>query len=241
MIIIGNKIVATNGSDAIKAGDVISGGTADLTNISHSESKQHKITLLGDYLTCLDTYPNNYPYWIKTRNPNLDITNLATESATLTNDLYTQSQSLSSTNCICILAGFNDWNNSIALGEFTTDYSDITTNPTFYKGLYRLLYSVKNTYPTTPILVLTPIIGTGTNSNGNTLKQFVDAIKEVAGNFAIPVCDLYSKSSVTNLTTTGASTFYADGYHLNSVGSERISYLIEDSIKETIEGFGGKW
>lgn len=241
MIIIDNKIIATNSNDAIKAGDIINGGNANLTNISYEEAKQHKITLLGDYLTCLDNYPNNYPYWIATRNPNLEIINLATDTATLTNDLYTQSQSLSSTNCIVILGGFNDWNNSIILGDFTTDYSDIETNPTFYKGLYRLLYTVKNSYPTTPIVVGTPVVGTGSNNNGNTLEQFADAIKEVAGNLAIPCCDLFSKSNITNLTATGSTTFYIDNYHLNPTGSEKISYVMEQSVKEAIEQFGGKW
>lgn len=103
---------------------------------------------------------------------------------------------------VTILGGTNDWNIGGNLGENTD------VEPTSTLGALNLIIkSLLSAHPHIKIYCFTPIVryvanspaertdatwaGTTTNNEGKTLLDYVDAIKDVAENNCIPVCDMY--------------------------------------------------
>ena len=79
------------------------------------------------------------------------------------------------------------------------------------------------------ILIFTPLkssnnnYGTNQNSEGYVLKDYINAIKEIAEYYSIPILDLYSIGGFNRLTM---SSFTIDGLHPNNVGYEHVSNLL---------------
>lgn len=103
---------------------------------------------------------------------------------------------------VTIFAGTNDWMNGQSLGDKTQDNNDTTLGA--MNHIIRVLLSA---HPHVKIYWFTPIVryiasslsertesnwgGNYTTKEGKTLIDYVDAIKEVAENNCIPVCDMY--------------------------------------------------
>lgn len=68
------------------------------------------------------------------------------------------------------------------------------------------------------------------NGWGTTLNQYVQAIKDVASMYAIPVCDLFNISGINKVTL---STYTSDNLHPNTLGHVKISKTIA-SFLETL-------
>ena len=126
---------------------VIDGGNASTSGGEDTSIKTSiKWACLGDSITDVRfSRPNNYPYWISSRNPSITVQNLGISGALIcfdrdntlsygsetniaVNSLYTQAQSIATnTDIITIFGGVNDYNWSIPLGSFTTDVSGYPT------------------------------------------------------------------------------------------------------------------
>lgn len=172
----------------------------DYENVSHpyeeesslpeKENKKIIWVAIGDSKTDFNnngvSRPDNYPYWIALRNPQLELINLGSAGGMITNErvknpgdtkviypsMYTMATRINEKpDIITVAGGFNDWNWCVSLGEFTTDISSYDTSAdsyvsnygvtfplknTFYMGVYRLAQYLKTTYPDTPILWITP-------------------------------------------------------------------------------------
>lgn len=99
---------------------------------------------------------------------------------------------------IFLFGGVNDWVAGRPLGKFGD--TDITT---FYGALDTLLANLRSQYVGATILEATPLqtdwttrpaangTSDGKNSQGLMLSDYVDAIKQVAGKYSVPVLDLY--------------------------------------------------
>lgn len=182
------------------------------------------------------------------------------------NSLYTQAQSIAAdTDIITVFGGVNDYNWSVPLGTFTTNLSGYPTTKlatakggktvadgggvpnggTFYQGVYRLAKYLRETYPDKPIVWFTPMtFGVGNtegkdvqNQYGNTIYQYMDAIKEVTGYFSIPCYDLGRLCNITPRIQAMQNKYYFDTLHPNAQGSLIISRIIEREIKKTL----GEW
>lgn len=140
---------------------------------------------------------------------------------------------------IVIFAGVNDWVYGRQLGDSKS--FDIKT---FYGALNTLLTNLRNQYIESTILFVTPLQTdwttrpangvddtSGKNVEGLYLKDYVNAIKETATNYAVPVLDLYS------------SMFYPfnkdfkDKYMTDSLHPTRAGHiLLADRIGKFING-----
>lgn len=66
-----------------------------------------------------------------------------------------------------------------------------------------------------------------TNANGNTLVEFVEAIKAVAKEYHIPYIDGYHGLGINKIN---ASMFLSDGTHFNDIGRQRFGTFIGSQI-----------
>jgi lysophospholipase L1-like esterase len=101
---------------------------------------------------------------------------------------------------VIIAAGTNDWYYSWSpLGTMVS-----RDNQTFYGALHNLCLGLSKKYKGKTILFMTPIMRrqgvlntpTSTNSNGKTLKEYGEIIKEVCSYYSIPVLDMYKESGL---------------------------------------------
>jgi len=129
---------------------------------------------------------------------------------------------------ICVFGGTNDFWVSSPLGD--KDDSDIST---FYGALDTLIKGLAVKYPYAEIFFVTPpkfrstLYGWETfkqNANGNILKDFRDAIVEIADYYSLPVLDLYTNCGMSCYLDTGI--FRPDGLHFSNEGYKRIAYRI---------------
>ena len=58
------------------------------------------------------------------------------------------------------------------------------------------------------------------------MKDYVEAIKEVAEFYSIPVIDLYAISTIEPILVNNNTTYTVDGLHPNAAGGERIAKVI---------------
>jgi lysophospholipase L1-like esterase len=120
---------------------------------------------------------------------------------------------------VLIEAGTNDFGTSnSALGAIGD-----TTTATFYGALYNAYVAIKARATTAKIAFLTPYSAASsyashkhfwTNANGNTLRQFQNAVIEVAALLGVPVIDVGREANIGYLT----STLFSDGLHINAAG-----------------------
>lgn len=138
---------------------------------------------------------------------------------------------------ITIFMGTNDWGHETPLGTI-----DDTTDISFYGALNVIIPGLIEKHPNSRIIWITPMhrYGFGTSKilgtkftydhvkNGRecTLKDYVDAIKEVCERYSIPVIDLFSISGLHPSISAHRSTYMPDGLHPNKAGHEKMAYLI---------------
>ena len=77
---------------------------------------------------------------------------------------------------------------------------------------------------------------TYTNSNGNTLPEFVEALRNVAAEYNLPVIDGYYGLGISK---TNAATFLSDGTHHNVTGRERFGRYIGQNLISSKAGTSG--
>ena len=128
--------------------------------------------------------------------------------------------------------GTNDFMKHVALGQ----RSDTSTT-TFYGALRFLCNKIVELKPNKPVLFITPLQRWGyvyegkattlINDEGVALEQYVNAIKEVCGEYGFPVVDLYHNSQINRWNI---ETYTKDGLHPIDIGYVHIAYLIKNSI-----------
>lgn len=125
---------------------------------------------------------------------------------------------------VVVFGGTNDFGISTPLGTFS-DRTDVS----FYGALHVLMSGLIDKYPGKRIIFMTPLqrkrYGTEaeTNSIGLKLSQYVDAIKEVARYYSIPVIDTNAISGITPYVTSNYNAYINDGLHPNEVGHELLA------------------
>ena len=160
---------------------------------------------------------------------------------------------------IIVFIGTNDYNGSIPMGEWYTITADKTTiggptevvrphrifnyDDTFKGRINTVMKHLKTTYPTKQIIFLTPIHrGYATfgqnniqpdesfsNALGLFIDDYVNAIKEAANIWAVPVIDLNSISGLYPNLPEHEQYFRnseTDHLHPNTEGHKRMAYAI---------------
>ena len=127
---------------------------------------------------------------------------------------------------VTIAAGTNDFTRHVPLGTLGNANSTSFDRNTFY-GAYRIaLNHILANSPETQVIIFTPLKRTtspyddvGVNSNGNTLKDYADAVKNLGKLYAIPVVDWYGESGFNKVTIPSLT---GDGLHPNTNGYKKL-------------------
>ncbi len=132
---------------------------------------------------------------------------------------------------IIVFGGTNDYGHGDApLGTFSD------RDPyTFYGGLHTLYKKLLEKYPTSKIVILTPLHrpnefsprGDGRKpTDYGALRDYVRIIREVAEYYSLPVLDLYAQSGMQPEIDIINKTYFSDGLHPNQTGHKAIAEKI---------------
>ena len=119
---------------------------------------------------------------------------------------------------IVVFGGVNDFGH----GDAPLGVMGDRTPYTFYGACHRLMRKLIERYPDAQIVFMTPLHYCFEERGGRRLKDFVEAIKEVAEYYAIPVLDLYATSGIQPQVPIIMNKFCPDGLHPNDAGQEKI-------------------
>lgn len=116
---------------------------------------------------------------------------------------------------IVVFGGTNDYGHGDApIGSFQDK-----TNDTFYGACRVLMESLIQKYPGKPIVFLTPLHRADEEGiNGQTLRQYVEILREVAEYYSLPILDLYAESGLQPQLPVIREKFCPDGLHPNDAG-----------------------
>ncbi|MCT3240312.1 SGNH/GDSL hydrolase family protein [Lactiplantibacillus plantarum] len=135
---------------------------------------------------------------------------------------------------IIVWFGINDFHVGHKLGIF----GDGDQSTVFGAADYVFKTLITNN-PTSKIIVLTPMKQHGYNTrpdsftkNAQGLLQidYVNAIKQVADYYSLPILDLYAESGISPFIPEQATAYLRDGLHPNQAGEYRVANKIVDFI-----------
>ena len=137
---------------------------------------------------------------------------------------------------VVVFGGTNDFGHGDApLGQM----SDRTVD-TFYGACHTLFEGIINKYPTSTIIIMTPLHrcnednprGDGyKESDVGVLLTYVNIIKEVAAYYSLPLLDLWSVSSLQPKVEIIKQKYCPDGLHPNDAGHAIIASRLAGFIK----------
>jgi len=161
---------------------------------------------------------------------------------------------------ILIFAGTNDYNHGVPIGKFysettkETNYNGNTVtrkyrtllenDSTFCGRINKVMAFLKSNFPEQQIIIMTPVHRAYAkfneknvqpeenyaNEQGLYLDSYVDALKQAASYWAVPLIDLYSVSGLYPLVDSQAKYFNnaaTDRLHLNALGNYRLAKTIQ--------------
>jgi len=171
---------------------------------------------------------------------------------------------------ILIFAGTNDYNHGILLGEFFSETNRQTNfngnevtrkyrtpnlnDSTFCGRINKAMSYLKSNYPQQQIIILTPIHRgyakfseknvqpdeNYSNGRGLYIDAYIDALKQAASYWAVPLIDLYSTSGLFPLSDAQVQYFHdkeTDRLHPNAVGDYRLAKTIQYQLLALPSGF----
>lgn len=130
---------------------------------------------------------------------------------------------------VVFFAGTNDWRD----GGVPLGVKGDNTMVTFYGALKITYDKIIAKYPLAKVVVATPIRRKveldGVNANGNSLREYRDAIVNMAFEYSFTVLDLYSEGGINATLSIHRNNYFAllsdgsrDGTHPNNAGQERL-------------------
>lgn len=192
-----------------------------------------KINILGDSITegygatsksyCYAEQLKRCLSLSEIRNYGLGGTRIARQKTTYLDPLFDRDfcqrfgQMDADADAVLVFGGTNDYGHGDA--PFGAD-SDRTPD-SFCGACHFLLQGLKKKYPNVPVMILTPTHRANDdlfNSNGNRLVDYVNAIRNTAEFYSLPVLDLYACSSLQFQHPHNAELFSVDGLHPNNLG-----------------------
>lgn len=206
-------------------------------NVTEHRLKGRTIGVIGDSLSDRSRQVTQWFDWIAARSGGMEFVLDCVSGRRLMQ--FPPDTMSAACDVICVFGGTNDFNSAQSLGTI-----DDTTSETFYGAVYKLATELRTNYPKALLVFITPMssapdYNSGENlkwhqfpqMGGNTVKDFVDAIREVCGYLHIPVVDLFRDSGLNyNYDDPISPYFVSDKLHLTSRGQEAISYVIENTI-----------
>ena len=128
---------------------------------------------------------------------------------------------------VVVFGGTNDYGHGDAPFGLFTDRSD----ETFYGACHILMSELASTYAGKPIVIVTPLHRTEETREGKVLENYVNAIKDVARYYSLPVLDLYANSGIQPSVPAIREKLCPDGLHPNDAGHEILAEKIVNFLK----------
>ena len=120
---------------------------------------------------------------------------------------------------VVVFGGTNDYGHGDApLGEM----SDRTVW-TYYGALHVLFTALIEKYPTAQIVILTPLHREDEEKRTPILKPFVDATRQVAEYYSLPVLDLWANYGIQPRIPVMKNMYVPDGLHPNDAGHAHLA------------------
>lgn len=138
-----------------------------------------------------------------------------------------------SADVVVVFGGTNDFGHGDApLGKFTD-----STVYTFYGALHCLYRQLLEKYPEKDVVVMTPLHRLSENATVNgrgipcePLKKYVEAIREVAEYYSLPVLDLWKMSGMQPAIDVIREKYMPDGLHPSDLGAAKIADKLRDFL-----------
>ncbi|MBQ7341453.1 MAG: SGNH/GDSL hydrolase family protein [Oscillospiraceae bacterium] len=137
---------------------------------------------------------------------------------------------------VVVFGGTNDFGHGdAALG----DMNDRTID-TFYGAYHDLLLKLMERYPNGQIVVMTPLHRDDENDmhynnygvrRASPLRVYVDAIREVAAYYGIPVADMYADCPINPNSPYLKERYARDGLHPNDAGHVLLAKTLLNKLK----------
>lgn len=227
-------------------------------NTFSKTTKTKKIACLGDSIT-EGHQANGWPWhryidsWCKSNGINSIVTNLGIGGTSVCTSSYVSDRLKPFVNrldtipadadVVVIFGGTNDWGNSAILGNI----SDTGTS-SFYGAYKYILEWLAINRPNAKVMTMTPLKryyrGNGTtwvnaqttpNNRGNTLPEYVRAVKEVSEMYAIPCVDLHNESGLNPVLESVRNRFIGDGLHPTAEGNKKMYPVILNKMRPFLE------
>ena len=139
---------------------------------------------------------------------------------------------------VIVFGGTNDYGHGDApIGKFSDETQD-----TFYGGLHTLCRSLIEKFSDSYIIFITPLhrtdeeVSTDPRKLGQSepLIKYVNAVREVAEYYSLPVIDFYSDSGIQPNVPIIQEKFMPDGLHPNDAGHKILAKKITAFLKSTV-------
>ena len=135
---------------------------------------------------------------------------------------------------VVIFGGTNDFGH----GDAPLGHCGDTTAETFYGAVYVLFKKMIERSPMAQFVIMTPLHRMSEDVEINErglrcekLKRYVDAIKEVAEYFSLPVLDLWTNSGMQPHVDVIREKLMPDGLHPSDLGHARIAEKLYNFMK----------
>ena len=134
--------------------------------------------------------------------------------------------------------GVNDFHYGRPLGQFGD-----TDTTKFYGALDFVYNKLITNNPTAKFVIMTPMKNHGykdapdsftQNSDGHYQIDYVNAIKQVADKYSLPVLDMYANSGISAMNETHNKKYLFDGLHPNQEGSFIVASKVIGFINSQI-------
>ena len=201
-----------------------------------------KIIAYGDSITSNGQYLRyaEKKIGVTIKNAGISSTTMTPSSNPATNgDLLTSFNGtcpdLSKYDIVTIAHGTNDLSSSVPIGEIGLITDKILDTNTFYGAYRKVIETIIKNYPHIRIVLCTPIHKhtmheaneAVANGAGHVLKDYVDAIHNLANMYSLIVCDMYKDCGINYLNYT---TYMPDGVHPNDYGGELMGKCYINSL-----------
>lgn len=129
---------------------------------------------------------------------------------------------------VVVFGGTNDFGH----GDAPMGTMKDRTNDTFYGAYHMLMQQLIERYPHAQLIVMTPLHRIGEemmpfNEAGvrraGVLKDYVDAIRDIAEFYSVPVVDLFAQSGLQPRVKILRKLYMPDGLHPNDAGHRKIA------------------
>lgn len=207
---------------------------SQINNVNITEWYGANITCIGTSITAYGKYVASLNAMLNTTIQNLGYGAGSVSSSSVYNPskIYDEIANINVNSDLVLLEiGINDFRGNATLGTIND-----TTLSTWYGSVYRIVTDILDQDKARTVVLLTPYGNIDTsaagrwdnpNDNGNTLLEFINAMKEVALKIGVPCFDIGANSGINGKTNT---LYCYDGIHLNDLGGVLYAKTVKNLL-----------